>query len=162
MIKKITLVLASIILFSVAGFFSYACGVWQIFFNIFCMGAYFLAFGGVMIFAFLFRGKGKRRNFVLIGISIGIIILTLIYYIPAIYCYFEDGLYKQTRCIPRYSDGGMECHDSSECEGICFTSESVGSEVVGACEGYYGQIQSYNKVENGKAICPGIIIPNPL
>lgn len=79
---------------------------------------------------------------------------------PQIYCFMRGGDYgifglsDRAFCNLKYSDGGKECLDSSECEGECLTRaylrEPTPEFVVGTCQPHHHIFGCYSHVTNGK------------
>lgn len=68
----------------------------------------------------------------------------------------QRGLYPIPYCNPLASDGGEECTDSSQCDGMCLSIDEPGAtDVVGTCTDYVHVVGCVAPVENGTI--PGIL-----
>lgn len=69
--------------------------------------------------------------------------------------YVRDGMLGWYQCVYRYPDGGQRCFDSSECEGQCRATSSIGDaeptgSVNGVCQLTTSPFGCYATVENGR------------
>lgn len=69
------------------------------------------------------------------------------------------GLLGAERCTRPYSDGGMVCSDSSQCQGKCRTTVGieVGTPVTGICQPSDNPFGCFAEVNNGRA-GPGLCV----
>jgi hypothetical protein len=62
----------------------------------------------------------------------------------------QQGLWPVPYCNPKASDGGEDCTDGSQCEGMCLSDEEPGTTgVVGTCTNYVHVFGCVNMVING-------------
>lgn len=68
------------------------------------------------------------------------------------------GLFGMPACVIPFTGGGLQCSDSSECEGLCrielgkgCIEPSVGAAVTGFCESNHQSFGCYMEIIGGRA-----------